>query len=162
MLMYFNTSQQLLISLLSKKGRGLALQAFNGSHTWLSLYSFLPLKKKVYLFNWAGLGLCCCARAFSSCGKLGPLSSCCVQSSCYIGLSCCGTQALGCAGFSTCGMWAQQLRLLGSRAQAQQLGTWAQLLHGMWDPPGLGVKPMSPELASGLFTDSLPLSHQGK
>ena len=34
---------------------------------------------------------------------------------------CCRTQALGCTGFSTCGVWAQLLQLEGSRAQVQWL-----------------------------------------
>ena len=36
-------------------------------------------------------------------------------------VSCCGPEALEREGFSGCNTWTQQLRLLGSRAQAQQL-----------------------------------------
>ena len=36
-------------------------------------------------------------------------------------------------------------------------GTQAFLLHGMWDPPGLGIQPMSLDWQ----VDSLLLSHQG-
>ena len=51
------------------------------------------------------------------------------------GLSSCGFQALEC-----------QLNICGEQAL---------LLHSIWDPPGSGVKPVSPALTS------LPLSHQG-
>ena len=47
-------------------------------------------------------------------------------------LSSCGSRALECR-FSSC-------------------GTRAQLLHGMWDLPGPGLKPMSPALVGGLLT----------
>ena len=36
-------------------------------------------------------------------------------------------------------------------------GTWAQLLHSMWNLPGPRIEPMSPSLG----TDSYPLCHQG-
>ena len=35
-------------------------------------------------------------------------------------------------------------------------GTWAQLLHNIWDLPTPGIKPMSPALASGFFTTEPP------
>ena len=41
----------------------------------------------------AVLGLCFCARAFSSCGKWGPLFIAVRGPSHYRGLSCCGAQA---------------------------------------------------------------------
>ena len=44
------------------------------------------------------LGHCCCARAFSSCGEQGLLSSC-------------GTQDPERAGFGSCGLWAPEYRL---------------------------------------------------
>ena len=47
-------------------------------------------------------------------------------------------------GFSSCTMQVPQLRFLGSRTQAQICGTnLAQLLHGMWNFPGSGIKPVS-------------------
>ena len=45
------------------------------------------------------------------------------------------------------GTWVEQLQLLGSRAQAQQLWCGAQLLHSMWDLHGSGTEPVSPALA---------------
>ena len=38
----------------------------------------------------------------------------------------------------------------------------AQLLHGMWDPPRPGAKPLSPALASGFFTTGSPGRSKGK
>ena len=34
-------------------------------------------------------------------------------------------------------------------------GILAQLPSGMWDLPGLGIKPVSPALAGGFFTTTL-------
>ena len=54
-----------------------------------------------------------------------------------------------CAGFSSCSLQALEHRLRSCDAQAQ-------LLCGMWDLPGLGIRPMSPALAGGFFTIELP------
>ena len=43
------------------------------------------------------------------------------QTSRCSGLSCCGAWALGRLGCGSCGMWAREFRLPGSRAQVQQL-----------------------------------------
>ena len=64
---------------------------------------------------------------------------------------CCGAQASHCSGFFCCGAVLQarrlqQLWLVGSRAQAQQL------LRGMWDLPRPGLEPVSPALAGGFLT----------
>ena len=59
-----------------------------------AFFFFINLFYLIYLFL-AALGLRCCARAFYSYGESR------------------------CAGFSSCGTWAQQLWLVGSRAQAQ-------------------------------------------
>ena len=63
-----------------------------------------------------------------------------------------GTQASAVAacGLNSCSSWALEHRL-NSR------GAGAQFLRGMWDPPGLGVEPVSPILE----VDSLLPSHQG-
>ena len=76
----------------------------------------------------AVLGLRCCVQAFSGCGERGLLfiavhrlliavASLVVEH----GLQARGLQQLQHVGFSSCSMWAQQLWLVGSRAQAQQL-----------------------------------------
>ena len=54
-----------------------------------------------------------------------------------------------CVGFSS----------YGSRAPGHRLsscGVRAQLLHGMWDPPGPGLEPVSPALAGGFLTTVPP------
>ena len=61
-----------------------------------------------------------------------------------------------CAGFSCCSMWAQQLWLTGSRAQAQQLWRTGLAAHSMWDFPEPGLEPVSPALVDGLSTTAPP------
>ena len=55
----------------------------------------------------------------------------------------------GCMGFSSCGSRALEHRL-------SSCGAWAQLLRGMWDLPGPGLKPVSPALAGGFLTTAPP------
>ena len=52
-------------------------------------------------------------------------------------------------GFSSCGSWAPEHRL-------SSCGSQAQLLRGMWDPPGPGLEPVCPALAGGFLT-TVPL-----
>ena len=51
--------------------------------------------------------------------------------------------------FSSCGSWALERRL-------SSCGAWAQLLHGMKDPPGPGLEPVSPSFAGGFLTTAPP------
>ena len=62
---------------------------------------FTYIKKKKIL---AVLGLHCCVHAFSSCGEQGLLSSYSAWASHCSGFSCPRAQALGCMGFSSCGI----------------------------------------------------------
>ena len=78
------------------------------------------------------LGLRFCARAFSSCGKRGPLFNV-VHGSLTIVASLVAEHRLQTRRLSSC----------GSRAE---------LLHGMWDLPRPGLEPMSPALAGGFST----------
>ena len=73
----------------------------------------------------------------------GATLRCGAQASHFGGFSCCGAQALGmqasvavARGLSSCGLQALERRL-------SSCGSRAQLLHGMWDPPGPGLEPMS-------------------
>ena len=84
----------------------------------------------------AVLGLRFCARAFSSCGKWGPLFIA-VRGSLTVVASLVAENRLQTRRLSNC----------GSRAQ---------LLHGMWDLPGPGLEPVSPALAGGLSTTAPP------
>ena len=52
-------------------------------------------------------------------------------------------------GLSSCSLQAPEQRL-------SSCGTRTQLLHGMWDLPGPGLKPVSPALAGGFLTTAPP------
>ena len=96
----------------------------------------------IYLFTYllTVLGLCFCARAFSSCGKRGPL---------FI---------MVCGPFTIAASLVAGHRLQGHRLQIHRLsscGSRAQLLRGMWDLPRPGLEPMSPALA-GRFSATAP------
>ena len=88
----------------------------------------------IYLF-FAVLGLRFCARAFSSCGKRGPLFIA-VRGPLTVTASVVAEQTLQKRRLSSC----------GSRA-------W--LLRGMWDLPRPGLEPVSPALA-GRFSTTAP------
>ena len=77
-------------------------------------------------------------RAFSSCGKRGPLSGC-------NGFSCCKAQALGRTDFSSCSSPAPEHRL-------SSCGVQTQLLHGIRDLPEPEIESLSPALAGRFFT----------
>ena len=81
------------------------------------------------------LGPRLCARAFSSCGKRGPLFIA-VRGPPIITASLVAEHRL-------------QMRRLSS------CGSRAQLLRGMWDPPRPGLEPVSPALA-GRFSTTAP------
>ena len=69
----------------------------------------------------------------------------------------CGAQASHCGGFSHCE--ARDLRVRASVVVEHGLSscsTQAQLLHGMWDPSGPGLEPVSPALAGGFLTTAPP------
>ena len=83
----------------------------------------------------AVLGLRFCARAFSSCGKWGPLFIT-VRGPLTIAASPVAEHRLQMRRLSNCGSWAQPLR-------------------GMWDLPGPGVEPVFPALA-GRFSTTAP------
>ena len=87
-----------------------------------------------YLFL-AVLGLRFCARAFSSCGKRGPL---------FIAVR--GPFTIVAPPVAGHRLQTHRLSSCGSRAQ---------LLRGMWDLPRPGLKPVSPALA-GRFSTTAP------
>ena len=101
------------------------------------VFSFF--KKLMYLFIYlflAVLGLRFCARAFSSCGKRGPLFIA-VRGPLTITASLVAEHRLRMRRLSSC----------GSRTQ---------LLGGMWDLPRPGLEPVSPALAGGFSTTAPP------
>ena len=83
----------------------------------------------------AVLGLRFCVRAFSSCGKRGPLF-----------IAVCGPLTVAASLVVEHRLQMRRLSSCGSRAQ---------LLRGMWDPPRPGLKPVSPALA-GRFLTTVP------
>ena len=90
----------------------------------------------IYLFLFlVALRLCFCARAFSSCGKWGPL---------FIAVR----RALAIAASLVVEHRLQTHRL-------SNCGSRAQLLLGMWDLPKPGLETMSPALA-GRFSTTAP------
>ena len=82
------------------------------------------------------LGLRFCARAFSSCGKRGPL---------FIAVR--GPLTIAASLVAEHRLQTRKLSSYGSRAQ---------LLRGMWDPPRPGLEPVSPALAGRLSTTVPP------
>ena len=76
-----------------------------------------------------------CARAFSSCGERGPL---------FIAVR--GPLTVAASLVAEHRLQTHRLSSCGSRAQ---------LLHGMWDLPRLGLEPVSPALA-GRFSTTAP------
>ena len=90
----------------------------------------------IYLFM-AVLGPRFCVRAFTSCGKWGPL---------FIAVR--GPFIIAASPVAEHRLQMRRLSNCGSRAQ---------LLCGMWDPPRPGLEPVSPASAGRLLT----LRHQG-
>ena len=83
----------------------------------------------------AVLDLCFCARAFSSSGKRGPLL-----------IAVRGPLTIAASPVAEHRLQTRRLSSCGSRAQ---------LLRGMWDPPGPGLESVSPALA-GRFSTTAP------
>ena len=83
----------------------------------------------------AVLGLCFCARAFSSCGEWGPL---------FIAVR--GPFTVAASPVAEHNLQTRRLSSCGSRAQ---------LLRGMWDLPRPGLEPVCPALA-GRFSTTAP------
>ena len=75
-------------------------------------------------------------RAFSSCGKWGPL---------FIAVR---------RPLTTVASLVEEHRLQTRRLS--NCGSWAQLLGGMWDLPRPGLEPVSPALAGRLSTTASP------
>ena len=90
----------------------------------------------IYLFIFAVLGLRFCARAFSSCSKRGPP---------FIAVR--GPLTIAASPVAEHRLQTRRLSSCGSRAQ---------LLRGMWDPPGPGLEPVSPASAGRLSTTAPP------
>ena len=103
--------------------------------TGVKLYLIVVFYLFIYLFM-AVLGLHFCAKAFSSCGKRGPLFIA-VRGPLTIAASLVAEHRLQTRRLSSC-------------------GPRAQLLRGMWDLPRPGLEPVSPALAGRLSTTAPP------
>ena len=79
--------------------------SYNGLLNFLKIYWSIAFNGLFIFLYLAVLGLHCCMQAFSSCREKGLFSSCGVRASHCSGF-CCGAQALGCVGFSSCGTQA--------------------------------------------------------
>ena len=95
---------------------------------------FFEIHVLLFIYLWL-LSLRFCARAFSSCGKRGPLFIA-VRGPLTIAASLVAEHRLQTRRLSNC-------------------GSWAQLLRGMWDLPRPGLEPVSPALA-GRFSTTVP------
>ena len=92
----------------------------------------------------AVLGLRFCARAFSSCGKQGPVFIA-VWGPLFIAVH--GPLTIAASLVAEHRLQTRRLSNYGSRAQ---------LLRGMWDLPRPGLEPVSPALAGRLSTTAPP------
>ena len=106
-------------------------------------FFFLMISLCLFLFIlfMAVLGLRFCPRAFSSCGKWGPL---------FITVR--GPLTIAASLVAEHRLQTRRLSNLGSRAQ---------LLHGMWDLPRPGLEPVSSALA-GRFSTTAPPGKPGR
>ena len=103
-------------------------------HSFIYLF-YLFIYLFIYLFM-AVLGLRLCARAFSSCGKWGPL---------FIAVR--GPLTIAASLVAEHRLQTRRLSNCGSRAQ---------LLRGMWDPLRPALEPVSPASADRLSTTAPP------
>ena len=101
-------------------------------YLFIYFYKFIYF---IYLLFLAALGLRCCALAFSSCGKWGPL---------FIAVR--GPLTIMASLVAEHRLQTHRLSSCGSRAS---------LLHGMWDLPRPGLEPVIPALA-GRFSTTAP------
>ena len=96
----------------------------------------------IFLNNFIYLSIFGCAgslllhRLLSSCSNQGLLSSCSAWASCCSGFSCCKARALGHMRFRSCGVWPQELQLVGSRATGA-----AVKAQGLSYPAACGIFP---------------------
>ena len=120
------------VQITGRKGK----KQHQGTGCWPCVLFFLNFYLLfVYYFFLAVLGLRFCARAFSSCGKRGPL---------FIAMR--GPLTIAASLVAEHRLQTRRLSSCGSRAQ---------LLRGMWDLSRPGLEPVSPALA-GRFSTTAP------
>ena len=109
---------------------------FNTICNWVFHVFFCGLFIYLFILFMAVLGLRFCVRAFSSCGKRGPL---------FIAVR--GPLTIAASLVAEHRLQTHRLSNCGSRAK---------LLRGMWDLPRPGLEPVSPALAGGFSTTAPP------
>ena len=113
-------SANIYISLFNTIGNwNLKLIKWNLENMSFYFFCLLYWRYCFYLFIFGCVSSSLLCGLFSSCSKQGLLCSCGTQASHCGGFSCFGAWALGHSDFRSCDTWAQQLQLLGSKAQAQ-------------------------------------------
>ena len=145
---YFPTKFQ-NISCITTKLRGFSFSSKAGEllqqicfiYLFLFIYFWL-FKKFIYLFIFGCVESLLLHTGFLQLPRAGATLPCGAWASHCGGFSCCGARALGVQasvvvahGLSSCGSQALEHRL-------SSCGAWAQLLHSMWDLPGLGPEPL--------------------
>ena len=129
-----HSSEQISLTPRCSSFSGMA-ESFISSLLTVSLF-FFKFYLFIYLFLFlAVLGPRLCVRAFSSCGKRGPL---------FIAVR--GPLTIVASLVAEHRIQTRRLSSCGSRAQ---------LLRGTWDPPRPGLKPVSPATA-GRFSTTAP------
>ena len=106
------------------------------SHQRCTIFFFFKFIYFIYLFIFGCAGSSVRARAFSSCGKRGPLS-----------IAVRGPFTIAAPPVAGHRLQTRRLSSCGSRAQP---------LRGTWDPPRPGLEPVSPALAGRLSTTAPP------
>ena len=84
-----------------------------------------------FLFIFGCAGSYCCEQAFSSCSEWGA--------------TLCSAWASHCSDFSCCGAWVLGLISSVVAHGLSSCGTWAQLLHSMWDLSRPSMEPVYPD-----------------
>ena len=107
---------------------------------WAALL-FILFKNNFISLLLTGLGLYCCTWAFSGCSEQGLLSAAVLRL--LSGVAPLGAEHRpGARGLRGC-------------------STRAELPCSMWNPPGLGIKPVSPALADGVLSTGTPGESNG-
>ena len=111
------------------------------------IFFFRFLKKCTSFFRFffflAAQGLCCFCMGFLQLQWMGALFHCSAQSS-----HCCGS----CFRAQALGTWAS----VAAACRLSSCGTWAELLHGMWNLAAPGIEPVSPTLATWFLSTAPP------
>ena len=127
--------EDIVLKMLSIILRPLSIHSITLYSSLISSTVFFLIFIYLFIYLWLVLGLRFCARAFSSCGKWGPLL-----------IAVRGPLTIAASPVAEHRLQTRRLSSCGSRAK---------LLRGMWDLPRPGLEPVSPALA-GRFSTTAP------